>query len=50
MKTYIFEVIKQHLLNLLKKHELVENDQLVRTSKAVTENEVEADMEYHIDL
>ena len=36
MKTSIFEVLKQQLLNLLGKHELVENVQLVRTAKANT--------------
>jgi len=50
MKTYTFEVLKHHLIDLLEKHEIVENVQLVRTAKANTKNKIEADMEYHIDL
>ena len=50
MKTSTFEVMKQHLLNLLVKHEALQNVNLVRTSKATTEHAKEADMEYHIDL
>ena len=50
MKTYIFEVLKRNLMNLLDKHELVQNVQLVKTAKANTKNDIEADMEYHIDL
>ena len=50
MKTYTFETLKHHLIGLLEKHELVENVQLVRTAKANTKNNIEADMEYRIDL
>ena len=50
MKTFTFEVMKQNLLNLLEKHEALQNVILVRTSKATTENEKEADMEYNIDV
>ena len=50
MKTSTFEVMKQHLLNLLEKHEVIQKVKLVRTSKATTAHEKEADMEYHIDV
>ena len=43
MKTSLFEVLKQNFINLLEKHELVENVQLVRTAKANTKNESKFD-------
>ena len=50
MKTATFEIAKQNLIETLEKHNFIENVKLVRTAKASTENEVQADMEYHIDL
>ena len=37
-------------MEILEKHQLIENVKLVRTAKASTENAGEADMEYHVDL
>ena len=50
MKTSTFEVVKQNLMEILEKHQLIKNVKLVRTAKASTENAGEADMEYHVDL
>ena len=50
MKTSAFEVMKRRFLGLLEKHPQVKNASLVRTAKAQTEDNEEADMEYHIDV
>ena len=50
MKTSTFEVMKRRFLGLLEKHPQVKNASLVRTAKAQTEDNEEADMEYHIDV
>ena len=50
LKTSTFEIAKQNLLGILEKHQLLENVKLVRTAKASTDNEGQADIEYHVDL
>ena len=50
MKTSTFEVMKHRFLGLLEKHPQVKCATLVRTAKALTENNKYADMEYHIDV
>ena len=50
MKTSTFEVMKKRFIGLLEKHPHVKNATLVRTAKALTENDEDADMEYHIDV
>jgi hypothetical protein len=50
MKTSIFEVMKQNLMELLKKHPIVKTANQIRTAKAVTEKGTEADTEYHIEI
>ena len=50
MKTSTFEIAKQNLIEVLEKHQLVKSVRLVRTAKASTDNEGQADMEYHVDL
>ena len=49
MKTSTYEIVKQGFLGHLEKHPLVKIADLVRTAKATTENNEDADMEYHID-
>ena len=50
MKTMVFEVLKVHLMELLKKHPSVVSAHPNRTAKAHTEDGFGADTEYHIDV
>ena len=50
MKTMVFEILKIHVIELLKKHSMIVSVNPNRTARAATEDGNGADTEYHIDV